>query len=54
MDIVGGGRLGTGVKKGFLIGGSEPDSIGGTTGGNKDGNEDEGRIRTFSIEWAAM
>lgn len=54
MDIVGGGRLGTGVKKGFLIGGSEPDSIGGTTGGNKNGNEDEDRIRTFSIEWAAM
>jgi tRNA-splicing endonuclease subunit Sen34 len=39
MDIVGGGRLGTGVKKGYLIGGKEP------------GQEE---MRTFSVEWAAM
>ncbi|ETI21399.1 tRNA-intron endonuclease [Cladophialophora carrionii CBS 160.54] len=39
MDIVGGGRLGTGVKKGFLLGGANP------TGGG---------VRTFSVEWAAM
>lgn len=39
MDIVGGGRLGTGVKKGYLIGGKEP------------GQED---VRTFSVEWAVM
>jgi len=38
MDIVGGGRLGTGVKKGFLLGGANP----------------SGDVRTFSIEWAAM
>jgi tRNA-splicing endonuclease subunit Sen34 len=38
MDIVGGGRLGTGVKKGFLIGGEGP----------------RGEVRTFSVEWAAM
>jgi tRNA-splicing endonuclease subunit Sen34 len=38
MDIVGGGRLGTGVKKGFLIGGEDP----------------RGEVRTFSVEWAAM
>ena len=38
MDIVGGGRLGTGVKKGFLLGGQDPN----------------GDVRTFSIEWAAM
>lgn len=38
MDIVGGGRLGTGVKKGYLLGGAEPE---------KD-------VRTFSIEWAGM
>jgi len=36
--IVGGGRLGTGVKKGFLFGGANP----------------VGDVRTFSIEWAAM
>lgn len=38
MDIVGGGRLGTGVKKGYLIGGQSP----------------MGDVRTFSVEWAAM
>ncbi|KAK5199498.1 tRNA-splicing endonuclease subunit [Exophiala xenobiotica] len=38
MDVVGGGRLGTGVKKGFLLGGASP----------------AGDVRTFSIEWAAM
>ncbi|OQV04206.1 hypothetical protein CLAIMM_09122 [Cladophialophora immunda] len=38
MDIVGGGRLGTGVKKGFLLGGASP----------------SGDVRTFSVEWAAM
>ncbi|OAL37165.1 hypothetical protein AYO20_03643 [Fonsecaea nubica] len=38
MDIVGGGRLGTGVKKGFLLGGASP----------------AGDVRTFSVEWAAM
>ncbi|KAJ9604447.1 tRNA-splicing endonuclease subunit [Cladophialophora chaetospira] len=38
MDVVGGGRLGTGVKKGFLLGGADP----------------TGDVRTFSVEWAAM
>ncbi|EAW12982.1 tRNA splicing endonuclease subunit SEN34 [Aspergillus clavatus NRRL 1] len=47
MDIIVGGRLGTGVKKGFLIGGAE----------NKDeeaGNGSGSSVRTFSIEWAGM
>jgi tRNA-splicing endonuclease subunit Sen34 len=39
MDIVGGGRLGTGVKKGYLIGGKEPE---------------QENVRTFSVEWAVM
>ncbi|ETN41839.1 tRNA-intron endonuclease [Cyphellophora europaea CBS 101466] len=49
MDIVGGGRLGTGVKKGFLIGGHEGGAV-------LDGEEpsDEDKVRTFSIEWAVM
>ncbi|EXJ94278.1 hypothetical protein A1O1_02672 [Capronia coronata CBS 617.96] len=38
MEVVGGGRLGTGVKKGFLLGGADPN----------------GEVRTFSVEWAAM
>jgi tRNA-splicing endonuclease subunit Sen34 len=47
MDIIVGGRLGTGVKKGFLLGGAE----------RKDGgsiNEAGHNVRTFSIEWAGM
>jgi tRNA-splicing endonuclease subunit Sen34 len=47
MDIIVGGRLGTGVKKGFLLGGAE----------EKDGdsiNETRSNVRTFSIEWAGM
>ncbi|KIW64421.1 tRNA-intron endonuclease [Phialophora macrospora] len=39
IDIVAGGRLGTGVKKGFLLGGANPA---------------DGGVRTFSVEWAAM
>ncbi|PWY96617.1 tRNA-splicing endonuclease subunit Sen34 [Aspergillus sclerotioniger CBS 115572] len=42
MKIVAGGRLGTGVKKGFLIGGAE----------GSDG--DPSSVRTFSIEWGGM
>ncbi|KAK2766829.1 tRNA-splicing endonuclease subunit [Arachnomyces sp. PD_36] len=47
MKIVAGGRLGTGVKKGFLIGGAEKGVD----------EKDEGKVdnvRTFSIEWAGM
>ena len=44
MDIVGGGRLGTGVKKGYLFGGGDPDG----------GKEGEDSVRTFSVEWAGM
>jgi tRNA-splicing endonuclease subunit Sen34 len=44
LDIVGGGRLGTGVKKGYMIGGAM----------QKDDSEGDGEVRTFSIEWAAM
>jgi tRNA-splicing endonuclease subunit Sen34 len=52
MDIVAGGRLGTGVKKGFLIGGEEPASKNGVNA--QDGKEVEPKIRTFSVEWAVM
>ena len=38
MDVVGSGRLGTGVKKGYLMGGQDPN----------------GPVRAFSVEWAAM
>jgi tRNA-splicing endonuclease subunit Sen34 len=44
LTLVGGGRLGTGVKKGFLIGGTE-DKV------HVDGEED---VRAFCVEWAGM
>ncbi|KAG6005913.1 hypothetical protein E4U21_007547 [Claviceps maximensis] len=43
LDIVGGGRLATAVKKAFLIGGHDASM-----------SSDPGSIRTYSIEWAAM
>ncbi|PBP20736.1 tRNA-splicing endonuclease subunit sen34 [Diplocarpon rosae] len=45
FDIIGGGRLGTAVKKGFLVGGMDPDIEEGRRGEN---------VRTFCIEWAGM
>lgn len=50
LDLVTGGRLGTGVKKGFLIGGEAPLSMSDEIGG--DARKD--RVRTFTLEWAAM
>lgn len=47
MDIVAGGRLGTGVKKGFLLGGAEKEAEVSEAEGNSS-------VRTFSIEWAGM
>ncbi|KAG8628398.1 hypothetical protein KVT40_004271 [Elsinoe batatas] len=47
MELVGGGRLGTGVKKGFLLGGVEKRENEVNSGG-------EGDVRTFVVEWAGM
>ena len=44
LDIVGGGRLATAVKKAFLIGGLEP----------KSDSSHDAQVRTFTIEWAGM
>ncbi|KAJ5599701.1 tRNA-splicing endonuclease subunit tsp-4 [Penicillium hetheringtonii] len=49
MSIVNGGRLGTGVKKGFLLGGPQKS--------RKEAEDEAERVesvRTFSIEWAGM
>jgi tRNA-splicing endonuclease subunit Sen34 len=44
LDLIGGGRLGTAVKKGFLIGGEDLDA-----------EAESGRkMRTFCIEWSGM
>ncbi|OJD40682.1 trna-splicing endonuclease subunit sen34 [Diplodia corticola] len=50
MQLVGGGRLGTGVKKGFLVGGKE------TKVGQVDGEREDSAagVRAFSIEWSGM
>ena len=44
MDIVGGGRLGTGTKKAYMVGGEEAAV----------GKQGEGSVRAFSVEWAAI
>lgn len=58
IDIVGGGRLGTSVKKAYLIGGADPektDKIGGDSSAEPGLNDSkEENVRTFSIEWAGM
>ncbi|KAI1383372.1 SEN34 subunit of tRNA-splicing endonuclease [Hypoxylon trugodes] len=58
LDLVAGGRLGTNVKKGYLVGGAVVD------GGDGDGLKEEEAVanknpnapgaRAFCIEWAAM
>jgi len=50
LDIVGGGRLGTGVKKAYLIGGAD------TSTENSEDSQPraEDGVRAFSIEWAGL
>jgi len=48
LELIGGGRLGTGVKKGFLLGGEDPKMKAASTQESRDG------VRTFCIEWAGM
>lgn len=45
LDMVGSGRLGTSVKKGYLIAGADPRTTGTDT---------QASVRAFSIEWAGM
>ncbi|KAJ6258982.1 hypothetical protein Dda_5877 [Drechslerella dactyloides] len=44
LDLVGGGRLGTGVKKAWMMGGQEEEG--------EDGKE--GDVRVFSVEWGGF
>lgn len=46
LDLVGGGRLGTGVKKGFLVGGEERKA--------EHNPAEASNVRAFSIEWGGM
>lgn len=50
LDLVAGGRLGTGVKKGFLIGGREEEE--GEE--HHSPRDEEGDVRAFCIEWGGM
>jgi tRNA-splicing endonuclease subunit Sen34 len=52
LDLVGGGRLGTGVKKGYLIGGQETSATHNEVKGED--NQSEGNVRTFCVEWGGM
>lgn len=59
LDLVGGGRLGTGVKKGWLIGGSERDEDKNYAAEGREKNTDsdcngKDKVRTFCIEWGGM
>lgn len=57
LDLVAGGRLGTNVKKGYLIGGAVAAAGGSKGEGDGDsgsGNPNAPRARAFCIEWAAM
>lgn len=46
LDLVGGGRLATGVKKGFLFGAEKP--------GEGSGDVEGKNVRAFTLEWAAI
>lgn len=57
LDLVGGGRLGTGVKKGWLIGGVEEKERDQTELGAVESEAENSKnpeVRTFCIEWGGM
>lgn len=57
LDLVGGGRLGTGVKKGWLIGGSERKKYARATASHMKGPgavDTNAIVRTFCIEWGGI
>ena len=56
LHLVGGGRLGTGVKKGWMIGGVEENGKTGAAKAEAGDGENSGtaKVRTFCIEWGGM
>lgn len=61
LDLVGGGRLGTGVKKGFLIGGEVKQGdvgrrsrIDESEHKSRNGKDFSKEVRSFCIEWGGM
>jgi tRNA-splicing endonuclease subunit Sen34 len=53
LDVVGGGRLGTGVKKAYLIGGRDP-SVSSAELDLSAAQSPKNGVRAFSIEWAGL
>ena len=58
LDLIGDGRLGTGVKKGWLIGGAVKNSDTNATTKNAQSSAAEDsedfHVRTFCVEWGGM
>ncbi|KAI4232657.1 MAG: hypothetical protein L6R40_007329 [Gallowayella cf. fulva] len=62
LDLIGGGRLGTGVKKGWLIGGAvkngnghgKDDAPSTDVQSGEIGKSESSHVRTFCVEWAGM
>ena len=57
LHLVGGGRLGTGVKKGWMIGGVEEEGHAkdsATPNGDTKNEQNTAKVRTFCIEWGGM
>ncbi|KAF2272974.1 tRNA-splicing endonuclease subunit sen34 [Westerdykella ornata] len=54
LDVIGGGRLGTGVKKSYLLGGEDPTADAVTEQSDNGASVEVRPVRTFSIEWAGM
>jgi tRNA-splicing endonuclease subunit Sen34 len=54
LDVVGGGRLGTGTKKAYMIGGEDPHASDRAEGLFSEKTEVKESVRAFSIEWAAL
>lgn len=62
LDIVGGGRLATGTKKAYMIGGEDSDVVtkkakskeGAGLFSDEGDYKEEREVRAFSIEWAAL
>jgi tRNA-splicing endonuclease subunit Sen34 len=54
LTIIGGGRLGTAVKKAFLIGGAVSSSSSNDAATAEESGDDIVQMRTFSIEWAGI
>jgi tRNA-splicing endonuclease subunit Sen34 len=53
LDLVAGGRLGTGVKKGYLLGGREARDSRGQAAAES-GDETGGGVRSFCVEWSGF